>query len=1076
MSAVALIQFSNLDLQKYLVLGRQGFDRNLAAAADGAGHEPPLHHMLCVAGMKNPDAKSIVDLVPYLDLFHAGFMVVADERDWTEILELASIPCTLAQSVERGLDVGFLAGTLTQWRTALLRGCQNRISREVRHTFNLIYNEFRKVGVAGAFEFREKQSSRDPTFLDFYYFVWYTYNMHEDIKLITRTKKGTLLKVPATIEREGGRIYFVKSPFELKDEIKSMKGSRWHGFIPEDHRKIWSVEDCTRNNFQLDFMTGGNPYANWDQPLKEFGYTRSLFEHQKLMTNHCLTYHYAILAAEMGCVSGDAVVQVFRPKKKGSARKYNMTLRELYQRTEGKHKSKGNQWNADTPTYIQCLTDKGFDHTAVLKVLSKGVKPTITIELTDGRSITLTSDHQVYTNFQTHKMASELQRGDKVVVTGTAASEAVLDIDPPPEWDGNKITSLGSWYKLNTEGYVEVGNFDASFPVGWTTKQGKKVVKEQYLVMFEHFGFIPSDFIIHHLNGVKHDNRIENLALLKPSAHRNIHKHDKQSSKHQWVPCAGQVQEVRHSEPTDVYDVVCDHPHHNFVADGVVVSNCGKTLSAIELMEKANAKGGFWWVGPKSALAAVEREFVKWDLKVQPKLMTYDRLRIEIERWEPGQPAPQGLICDESSRAKTANAKRTKAAQHLANAIRDEWGWDGYVVLMSGSPSPKSPVDWWAQCEIAYPGFVKEGSEKAFEWRLGIYQKQMTDAGEFWKRKTWRDDENKCDVCGELADHADHTLDGDAELFGGEETHDFVPSKDEVSYLYERLQGLVVTLKKKDCLDIPEKIYREVILEPTSTLKRVAKALAKSAETAIQGLTWLRELSDGFQYKEKQEGNKECRVCKGKGECEAWQLNEQTGDTDKVMGTCPTCGGSGEVPNMVRDTKEIKTPKDQAIRDLLEENEDQGRLVVFAGFQGSIDRVLKLCHREHWDVVQVDGRGWKVKRHDGEKVPPKTKPLDYWADISNERVVFLAHPASGGMGLTLTESRMCVFYSNDFSPESRSQAEDRIHRPGMDENRGATIVDLFHLGTDRRVLQVLQDNRRLESMTMGEMKEMITDV
>jgi len=165
MSGVALIQFSNLDLKKYLVLGRQGFDRNLAEAADSAGHEPPLHHMLCVAGMKNPDAKSVDDLVAYLDLFHAGFMIVADERDWTEILELASMPCILSQSVQRGLDVGIMTGTLTQWRTALLRGCQKEASGAARGTFNAIYNEFRKVGISGAFEFRTKQNTRDTTFL-----------------------------------------------------------------------------------------------------------------------------------------------------------------------------------------------------------------------------------------------------------------------------------------------------------------------------------------------------------------------------------------------------------------------------------------------------------------------------------------------------------------------------------------------------------------------------------------------------------------------------------------------------------------------------------------------------------------------------------------------------------------------------------------------------------------------------------------------------------------------------------------------------------------------------------------------
>lgn len=619
--------------------------------------------------------------------------------------------------------------------------------------------------------------------------------MIEDIKLITETKKGTLIKVPAKIKRENNRIYFVQSPFALKDEIKSMKGSRWHGHLPDDGRKMWSVEDCTRNNFQLDYMMGGNPYENWDKPLKNFEYRRALYEHQKLMADHCLTYHYKILAAEMGV---------------------------------------------------------------------------------------------------------------------------------------------------------------------------------------------------------------------------------------------------------------------------------GKTLSAIEVMEQSGVYD-WWWVAPKSGLAAVEREFEKWGLAFQPKVMTYERLRMTIEQWEDGMPAPQGVIFDESSRLKSHTAKRTKAAMWLADSIRGEYGWKGYVILMSGTPSPKSPVDWWAQCEVCYPGFLREGSPKSFEWRLGIFQKEMTDAGEFWKRKAWRDDERKCNVCGEFEDHSNHDLDP---LFGsGDDAHAWEPSSNEVSYLYERLDGLVLPLAKKDCLDIPDKIYREVTLEPTSTVKRVAKALAKSAPTAIQGLTWLRELSDGFQYREVQKGTKPCPACKGKGKTHIWNTSED--NTERVFGICDICHGDGIIPNMVRETKEIKTPKDRAVIDLLEENEDQGRIVFFAGFQGSVDRIVKICHKQHWNVVKVDGRGWKVLPCEGPAL--KIKPLSYWADLSNDRVAFVAHPASGGMGLTLTESRMAIFYSNDFTPESRSQAEDRIHRPGIDMNKGATIVDLFHLGTDRKVLNVLKDNRRLEKITLGEYQEMIDE-
>ena len=72
------------------------------------------------------------------------------------------------------------------------------------------------------------------------------------------------------------------------------------------------------------------------------------------------------------------------------------------------------------------------------------------------------------------------------------------------------------------------------------------------------------------------------------------------------------------------------------------------------------------------------------------------------------------------------------------------------------------------------------------------------------------------------------------------------------------------------------------------------------------------------------------------------------------------------------------------------------------------------------------------------------------------------------MSLTLTESRMAVYWSNSFKPEYRTQSEDRIHRLGMDVNKGCVIVDLIHLPTDYKVLDIIRENRRLELMTMGE--------
>ena len=68
-----------------------------------------------------------------------------------------------------------------------------------------------------------------------------------------------------------------------------------------------------------------------------------------------------------------------------------------------------------------------------------------------------------------------------------------------------------------------------------------------------------------------------------------------------------------------------------------------------------------------------------------------------------------------------------------------------------------------------------------------------------------------------------------------------------------------------------------------------------------------------------------------------------------------------------------------------------------------------------------------------------------------------------------------VFWSNSFKPEYRIQAEDRIHRKGMDENLGCEIVDLIHLPTDQRVVDVIRENRNLELMTMGAFVDALKD-
>ena len=215
----------------------------------------------------------------------------------------------------------------------------------------------------------------------------------------------------------------------------------------------------------------------------------------------------------------------------------------------------------------------------------------------------------------------------------------------------------------------------------------------------------------------------------------------------------------------------------------------GKTLSAQEVIERSGHKE-WWWIGPKTSLPNIQREFRKWDFpfdRFNVEFMTYERLVRRMDEWKPGDSLPSGFLGDESSKLKNWTSQRTQAAAKLADLIRQEYGTNGYVILMTGTPSPKTPVDWWSQAEIVWPGFLAEGSDKSFRRRLSFMKLHTFDSGvSINKVEGWRDDELKCRECGQYVDHPNHdeTICEDLADF-----HKYEPSINEVALLPKRLKG-----------------------------------------------------------------------------------------------------------------------------------------------------------------------------------------------------------------------------------------------------------------------------------------------
>jgi SNF2 family DNA or RNA helicase len=526
----------------------------------------------------------------------------------------------------------------------------------------------------------------------------------------------------------------------------------------------------------------------------------------------------------------------------------------------------------------------------------------------------------------------------------------------------------------------------------------------------------------------------------------------------------------------------------------------GKTLPLIEAMERSGAKV-IWYVSTVAGLEAVRQEFIRWDVKVKPRFITYNGVEKIIREYNEHFKneeyekivVPDMIIFDESQRLKNETTGWTSAAQWLTDAVREHWGENGFVILATGTPSPRNPLDWWKQIEIVQPGYLREGSVKQFQKTMELVEWKDSKTGpRYPEHITWWDDENKCQHCGKYCDqHGPHKecFKKDAK---GKDLY-FTKSVDELSRLYLRLSGLVIVKKKKDCLNLPDKFIRKLYCEPDEDLLKQAQKIVDMSPSAIEAVCRLRELSDGFLYHDEERGTKTCPTCKGAGEVagsepvEEYEFSDdefddvedyyrpQQMDLDLPPGVCTECRGEKIVPNIVRTYTEVASPKFALLRSLMEQNEDNGRLVVFAGFQASIDRIAKLGLDSRWTVFQIDGRRWRGITPSGDVIAKKDM-LQLFQDPSRklERVMIAAHPQSGGVGLNLTAAHEQVFFSHTYRGEDYQQAVERGHRQGMDLVKGLTITHLINLKTDELILENNLKKDWMQQLTLGVITDRLT--
>jgi len=198
----------------------------------------------------------------------------------------------------------------------------------------------------------------------------------------------------------------------------------------------------------------------------------------------------------------------------------------------------------------------------------------------------------------------------------------------------------------------------------------------------------------------------------------------------------GRVASVERGFQTEVYDLAMDDPHHNFVANGIIVANCGKTRTSLYAVREDHDQVGLI-VAPKVTFPVWRREIKLVFGDDYPVRVVHGRTLLSPEeklalrapginllnpeilasRWSEWLGfLLDYVILDEAHYYTHSHAKRTSAAAAIANLARKR-------IALTGTPILRHVMDLYGIIQAIAPGSFGSWQRMAFwlELRKGAH-------------------------------------------------------------------------------------------------------------------------------------------------------------------------------------------------------------------------------------------------------------------------------------------------------------------------------------------------------------------
>ncbi len=297
-----------------------------------------------------------------------------------------------------------------------------------------------------------------------------------------------------------------------------------------------------------------------------------------------------LIRGPCSCLDGDSLIRVNRGGKG-----YEVPISRLFESFNGLHR----RYNYDRtiPTKVRSFDGHTIQLHEIDGVTYSGKRLTFLLTLEDGSQIRATPEHRIMTRRGWKALAS-LSSKDRVMIDQLLPIKTTLGLDQPCKRQREKML-CNMWHHpyACSERTKDLRGFTKRIHLHRAVYEAhiNGVSLKRYISIFRRKPklastlkvFDPKKFHVHHRNFDHFDNRVDNLELLTAREHAKVHAQHTRFNFSQGVPHYVRVAGVGGPKFRHTYDIQCKQPHPNFVANGVVVHNSGKTVMLLEAIARA---------------------------------------------------------------------------------------------------------------------------------------------------------------------------------------------------------------------------------------------------------------------------------------------------------------------------------------------------------------------------------------------------------------------------------------------------------------------------------------------------------